>query len=128
MTDAATGPGMHVRAREFEDLAADDRVPERLRTRIAGLLSDGVAHVVFCPAWVAEDPDKAIRWVKGSATERGRLAVGRVESYSAKAWRLRQPTADEAAFLPKSQITVFETAPGVETIDSPQRGLGAFQS
>lgn len=101
-------------------------ISDRDKQRVATIFTEqSWDHVVWIPGWLLEDKD--VETVESS----DHLAVGDVDDYSEKAWRLWQPHRNEGAiepneFLPKSEVVVFERARGVETIETPQQGLAAF--
>lgn len=118
----------YVVVEEWSDI---ERTPEsgiynRDKQRVATIFTEqSWGYVVWIPGWLLEDKD--VETVESS----DHLAVGDVDDYSEKAWRLWQPHRNEGVtepneYLPKSEIVVFEWARGVETIETPQQGLAAF--
>ena len=109
---------------DWEDIQQARPLSERDKQRVATIFSEqSWDHVVWLPEWLLEDGDKDVETVEAS----DHLAVGDVEDYTEKAWSFRQPhEADVQEYLPKSSVTVFERGRSVESIDTPQRGLGSF--
>jgi len=83
--------------------------------------------VVMIPEWLAEDEDRHLTSLEAA----DRLYVGNVSDYSEKAWKFTQPHIDggpqlnDGAFLPKSEVVVFERGSSLE-IEMPQQGLTEF--
>jgi len=105
--------------RSYDDLAAVDALGGREQHRIATLLSEGAAGVVWLPEWVASDKDLA------PAHGSPQLFVGDVTAYSDKAFQVEQPGATE--YVPKSEAEAFRLAPGVDRVETPQSALGEYE-
>ncbi|OYR64123.1 hypothetical protein [Halorubrum ezzemoulense] len=115
--------GYHL-VREWSDIAAATKPSGRDKQRVATLLEEGRNCVVWVPTWLLDAEDNDIATVEASE----HLAVGGVEDYSEKAWSFTQSTTDgSAVFLPKSAVVLFERGEGVESIETPQRGLASFE-
>ena len=116
----------HIAVAQWADIDAAPDLDGPAKQRVATIFTEQAwAHVVWVPTWLLEDTDKTIETVAAS----DHLAVGAVEDYSAKAWQLTQPHIQAGTggeFLPKSSVVVFERVHGVDTIETPQTGLGAF--
>jgi hypothetical protein len=115
----------HVAVATWGDIDGAPEASGVAKQRVAMIFTEqSWDYVVWVPHWLLEDGDKDIATVTNS----DHLAVGDVEDYSAKAWRLIQRHRERSpeSFLPKSQVIVFERLRGVETIETPQTGLSAF--
>lgn len=118
----------HLIVAGWDDIDRATEPTDRDKQRVASIFSEqSWDYVVWIPTWLLDDADKDVETVEAST----HLAVGDVEDYSDKAWRLHQPHRNSGidepkAFLPKSSVVVFERARGVEAIETPQQGLGAF--
>ena len=83
--------------------------------------------ILRIPEWLAEDDDRELISLKAA----DRLYVGNVSDYSDKAWKFTQSHTDEGpqrndgAFLPKSEVAVFERGSSLE-IETPQQGLTEY--
>lgn len=111
--------------REYADIERADALTDVERQRVATILTEqSWDHVARIASWVLDDGEKDIATVESS----DHLAVGTVEDYSPKAYRLVQRHRDgsPSAFLPKSATVVFQRGAGVESVDTPQTGLAAF--
>jgi len=106
--------------RSYDDLAAVDALGGREQHRIATLLSEGAAGVVWLPEWVASDKDLA------PAHGSPQLFVGDVTAYSEKAFQLDQPDG-ATEYVPKSEAEAFRLAPGVDRVETPQSALGEYE-
>ena len=114
----------HIVVSEWGDIDSVD-VAEPAKQRVATIFSEqSWDAVIWIPDWLLDADDTDIATVEAS----DHLAVGDVTDYSDKAWQFCQAHREGAPemFLPKSSVVVFERARGVEAIDTPQTGLGAF--
>ncbi|EMA63183.1 hypothetical protein C470_03611 [Halorubrum distributum JCM 13561] len=109
----------------WEDIAAAAAPNDRDKQRVATIFSEKAFNcVVWLPEWLLDADDKDIETVEAS----DHLAVGGATDYSEKAWEFAQPHRDGAGgYLPKSSVTLFERGDGVESIETPQRGLTSFE-
>jgi len=107
--------------RSYDDLAAVDALGGREQHRIATLLSEGAAGVVWLPEWLASDKDLS------PAHAAPQLFVGDVTVYSEKAYQVDQPDG-ATEYVPKSEAEAFRLAPGVERVETPQTGLTDFEA
>lgn len=118
--------GAHV-VGDWDDIDAAP-VDGRSKERVAQIFRDTEwTSVVWIPEWCLDDEDKDIATVENN----DRLAVGDVDDYSDKAWRLYQPhredeSNDPGGYLPKSATVHFERLDTLGDLNSPQAGLEDF--
>ena len=110
---------------EVETAADLEAIPGRDREAVATLLSEGAPSVVWIERWLCDSKDLH------AAENHPQLVVSQqVTNYSEKAYKVRQITKDGGEttdYVPKSASEAFVLADGVDTVDTPQSGLGEFE-
>jgi hypothetical protein len=108
----------------WDTIDAAEALSDPEKQRVATIFTEQSWDVVvWLPEWVLEDKSD-IQTVESA----DRLAVGRIEDYSEKAWQFEQRHAGLSTeeFLPKSAVVICSRVRGVEAIETPQQGLDAF--
>jgi len=107
---------------EVETAADLSAIPGRDREAVATLLSEGAPGVVFLQSWISGE--KSLE----ATNAHPQLYVGEVENYSEKAYQVNQPELGNSDYVPKSASEAFVLADGVDSVETPQQGLGEFES
>lgn len=132
IADGGDGPGTHVEVQDWKDIdQAPDKVSGQAKDLVAQLFRDGLPHdyeaIVWLPDFKVDELEGELELVEKS----DHLAVGMVEDYSDKAWRVTQPhrkndVEDYGIYAPKSWTIVFEKGGRLDDLDRPQAGLTDF--
>jgi len=107
---------------EVETAADLESIPGRDREAVATLLSEGAPGVVFLQSWLAGEKSLT------PTNAHPQLFVGEVENYSEKAYQVNQPELGNSDYVPKSASEASVLAEGVDHVETPQQGLGEFES